>query len=137
GQSDPATPPGDPLRPGVSPALPPACPPARVYEGAVLRDLESDLPSPTRSGPGAPDRPAACAHRAGADHANAATAGRRSSAHALSSVSNGHLDPRGRPRSAPDACAMTMSAPDVARSSARPLAAWLRRSLPRRPVARM
>ena len=64
-----------------------------------------DVPSSTRSGPRVPDRPAAGAHRAAAPHANAVAG--RTSADALSSVSNGDLDPGGRPHAATDACAMT------------------------------
>jgi hypothetical protein len=97
----------------------PACPAARVHERALLRDLESNLPSPTRSGPNAPHRSASGAHRAGVHPAAAGTGRRRSSAHALSSVSNGDLDPGERPRPATDAGAMTVSSPDVARSCAR------------------
>src|SRR5206468_6848243 len=102
-------------------ALPPACPPARVHVGALLRDLESHLPSPIRSGPRAPDRPAAGAHRASAHHATAtaATGRHRSAADALSTVSNGNLDPRGHPRSSTAARAMTLPSPDIARKSAR------------------
>jgi hypothetical protein len=122
--------PGDALRRRVSPTLPPARAPARVYEGALLRDLESHLPWPTRSGPSASDRPAIGFHRAGAHHANAATGRHRSSADALSSVWNGNLDLRGRPRAATDACAMTGSSPDVTRPVRARVAAWLRRRLP-------
>src|SRR5262249_340479 len=127
-QSDPARTPGHPPRRGVSPALPPACALARVSEGALLRDLESDLPSSTRTGPGAPHAVPTGSHRAGAHHAGDTIGRFRSSADALSAVSDWDLDPGGHPRSAPDAGAMTVSSPDVARWSARGLAACVRPS---------
>ena len=74
----------------------------------------------------------------GADAAPAFTGRRRSSADALSSVSNGHLDPRGRPRSATHACALTVPRPTLSLApSVRARAAQLRRRLPRRRVARV
>src|SRR5262249_6667265 len=131
GQSDPAPSPRHALRRRVSPPLPPARPAARLCKGALLRDLESHLPSPTPSGASPSDGPAIGAHRIGPHHTYAATGQLGSRTDAMSTVSDWNLDPRRCHRSTTDARAMTVSSSNVLRPFPRPLTASFRRSPPR------